>query len=146
MDALVERSPRITRELKEASRLATPAQRYEFDPAMVELQMKLYIVKVAELYEPFAFVWDLVVRPFAAEVERARDIEPQQALTKLLEKYFTTVLVSSPTHIARLFDWEPYDIRQALAELHAQGKVVVVDIEGESRRWRLSASWRACKA
>ncbi|MBC7187898.1 MAG: winged helix DNA-binding domain-containing protein [Calditrichaeota bacterium] len=141
MDALVERSPRITRELKEASRLASPAQRYEFDRAMAELQMKLYIVKVAELYEPFTFVWDLVVRRFAAEVERARDMEPQQARTKILEKYFSTVLVSSPLHIARLFDWEPHAIRQALAELHAQGKVMEVDIEGESRNWLLSASW-----
>jgi uncharacterized protein YcaQ len=141
MDALVERSPRITRELKEASRLASPAQRYEFDRAMAELQMKLYVVKVAELYEPFTFVWDLVGRRFAAELQTAQEIEPQQARTKVLEKYFSTVLVSWPGHIARLFDWELCDIRQALAELHAQGKVIEVEIAGESRSYLLSATW-----
>jgi len=141
LDALVRRSPQITRELKSASGLSSPSQRGEFDRTMAELQMKFLVVKVAELYEPFTFVWDLVLRRFAQEVEMARAIEPQQARIGILEKYFATVLVSSETQITRLFGWESEDVREALSVLQAERKVTPVAIEGEPRGWLLSTSW-----
>ncbi|MGQ9852821.1 MAG: AlkZ-related protein [Candidatus Oleimicrobiaceae bacterium] len=141
MDALVRRSPQITRELKSASGLSRPGQRSEFDRAMAELQMKLLVVKVAELYEPFTFVWDLVVRRFAPEVEMAQRLESQQARLAILEKYFATVLVSSEVQITRLFAWDPAHVQQALAAMQAAQQVTEVRIEGEKKRLLLSSAW-----
>lgn len=141
MDALVRRSPQITRELRSASGLARPGQRSEFDRAMAELQMKLLVVKVAELYEPFTFVWDLVVRRFSREVEIARGLESQQARLAILEKYFSAVLVSSEAQITRLFAWDPAHVQQALAAMQAAQQVTEVSIEGEKKRLFLSSAW-----
>ncbi len=146
MDALLRRSPQITRELRLASGLSRPSQRSEFDRAMAELQMKLLVVKVAELYEPFTFVWDLVLRRFAREVQMAQAIEPQQARLAILEKYFATVLVSSEAQITRLFAWEPAQVQQALAAMQAAQQVTEVAIEGEKKRWLLSSAWHEAKS
>ncbi len=142
MDALVARAPQITRELKSAAGLSRPKDRYAFDRAMAELQMQLLVVKVGELDDPFTFVWNLVTRRFAPEVAEAITIDPAEARVKILDKYFSTVLVSSPPRVARLFPWAEQDIRDALGELRTAGRVEEVEVEGEAGRWLRSASWR----
>ncbi|MDZ7379192.1 MAG: winged helix DNA-binding domain-containing protein [candidate division KSB1 bacterium] len=142
MDALSKRAPQITRELKSASGLARPEDSYAFDRTMAELQMQLLVVKVAELDEPFTFVWDLVVRRFAPEVELAASISPHEAKVAILDKYFATVLVSSPRKIAQLFPWGDQEIQQALAELLRRRSVEEVAVEGEPGLWFRTTSWK----
>ena len=71
MDALLERSPLVTADIKIAAGMAHPNKRAAFDKAMAELQSKMYLVKIGEFYDPFTFLWDLVERRFEDEIQTA---------------------------------------------------------------------------
>jgi len=117
MDALSENSPQTTADLKISSSMAHPRKRYAFDRAMAELQMNFYVVKIAEFYEPFTFLWELVDRRFTDEIEQAKKINPDQARIEILHKYFQNVIVSEVSSIRRLFGWSQVDIEKALSRL-----------------------------
>lgn len=121
MDALIENSPQITADLKIAGGFSHPQRRAAFDKAMAELQMKMYIVKISEFYDPFTFLWDLVDNRFVEEIEAAQKITQPQARKLILEKYFQIVLVSKPLSIQRLFGWTKPDIDLALSRLLKDG-------------------------
>lgn len=142
MDALFEQSPMVTADLKIASRLAHPDRRAAFDKAMAELQQRLYIVKIAEFYEPFTFLWDLVDRRFEVEIKISRKMTEQQARDKILLRYFANLWVSNPVLIKRVLGWQPTDIESTLTSLVEQRKIVDdIDIEGEKKPfygiWRM---------
>ncbi len=121
MEALSENSPQVTADLKLSSGFAHPKKRAAFDRAMAELQMKMHVVKIAEFYDPFTFLWELVSKRFEAEVEKARVISRGNAQEEILVKYFQSRLVSDPLSIQRLFGWERGEIDRALGELVANG-------------------------
>jgi hypothetical protein len=121
MDALTEKSPQITSELKLSSGLAHPGKRTAFDGAMAELQMGMYVVKIAEFYDPFTFLWELVARHFKEEISGISHITPQKARKAILQKYFANVLVASPSGLRRLLGWNPAEIEIVLEELHRTG-------------------------
>ncbi len=136
MDSLSEHSPQITRDLKITSGHSNPDQRYTFDQAMAELQMKMYVVKIAEFYEPFTFLWELVPNRYPEEIEKAKIISPAQARFEILAQYFQNVIVSSEILIQRLFTWQREDIKFALDDLEKQGIIQKgIEIEGERGNW-----------
>ncbi len=131
MDSLSEMAPQVTRELKQASGFSDPKKRYEFDRAMAELQMEMYVVKIGEFYDPFMFLWDLVVRRFEGSIKKAESLSLERARRHILEKYFENVLVSRSINIQRLFGWETPDINAALDVLCDRGTIREVVINGE---------------
>ncbi len=133
MDALSDSSPQVTRGLKLAVGKSSRRERAEFDRAMAELQMKMYIVKVAEHYDPFTFEWELVHKVFASQVRKARKIPPDVARIRILEKYFQNQLVGSVASIARLFGWDRQTIYQMLGTLVSRG-IVTPDIKVDGKR------------
>jgi hypothetical protein len=136
MDALLENSPQITRELKIASGHSAPSKRYIFDQAMAELQMKMHVVKIAELYDPFSFVWELAPKRFPEEIKLAKKISQDNAREKILIKYFENLIASNATRIDLLFGWGKDIIKRHLAVL-VDKKIISPDvkIEGERGEW-----------
>ncbi len=124
MDALSDSSPQITKGLKLASGLHTKSDRKEFDKAIAELQRKMFIVKVAEHYDPFSFEWDIVLRRFPKETLRARKISEDHAREKILHKYFENQLVGTVASIQKLFKWEKQEIFRALGHLKSRGIIM----------------------
>jgi len=124
MDALSAASPQITRDLKLASGLGHPQQRYEFDQAIAELQAKMYLLKVAEFYEPFTFLWDLLPNQFPQLIEQAASISRETALKKILNQYFSVVWVADIIQIQRVFGWDKNEIQTISTELIREGSLV----------------------
>lgn len=134
MDALTERSPQITSDLKLSSGMAHPSKRSVFDRGMAELQYKMYVTKIAEFYDPFTFLWDLVDRQFVAETAAAQDISPENARFKILEKYFLITFVANFTILQRLFGWPRPFIEETIDRLEQEGIILSgVKIEGEKQ-------------
>ncbi len=134
MDALLEQSPMVTADLKMASTMAHPNKRAEFDKAMAELQSKMYIVKIAEFYDPFTFLWDLVERRFEEEIRISQKMSEAHAREKILQRYFDNVWVSNPLLIKRLFGWESQEIENTLKALISKNIIVDnVKIEHEKK-------------
>jgi hypothetical protein len=123
MDALSDSSPQVTKGLKIASGLHTKSDRRMFDRAIAELQRKMFIVKVAEHYNPFTFEWETVVRRFPIETKRSRGISEEQARQKILQRYFQNQLVGTVASIQRLFGWEKQVIFRTLGYLKSMGVV-----------------------
>ncbi len=136
MEALLDSWPQTTKGLKLATSMHGKSDRAQFDRAIAELQGKMFIVKVAEEYEPFGFVWAPFIRSYPAEVRRARKIRPEDARLKLLERYFANQLVGTVAAIQRLFRWSKQEIYQALGQLTHRG-VLRTDIlvEGKDHRY-----------
>lgn len=124
MDALSAASPQITRDLKFSAGLSHPKQRSEFDQAIAELQAKMYLLKVAEFYEPFTFLWDLLPNQFPQLIEQAATISRKIALKKILNQYFSVVWVADIIQIQRVFGWDKNEIQTSITELIREGSIV----------------------
>jgi hypothetical protein len=123
MDALEDSSPQTTRGLKLATGLNGKSSRIAFDRAMGELQEKMFIVKVAELDDPFTFVWAPMRTVHRAAIRKAHRITPEIARVKILERYFENQCVSTVPAIARLFRWERQVIFHTLGRLVRDGTI-----------------------
>ena len=140
MDALTDRTPQLTRDLKMDSGMGRPEQRGEFDKAMTELQMKLLVLKIGEFYDPFSFLWDLVRNRFPEAVQQALTLSPDEARKQILQQYFRNVIAAQSVQIQRLFGWSKIDIRETLATLTADGDIRENVIIPERRgQWYVSA-------
>ncbi len=141
IEALLANSPQLTRDLKIASGLSSPGQRREFDQAMAELQMKMHVVKIAEIYEPFSFVWETVLKRFPKEISLAKRISTEKAREKILIKYFENLIVSNTANIDRMFGWGKDVIEKCLSSL-VEKKIISPDvrIEREKGKWYILAN------
>ncbi len=133
MEALSERSPQVTAELKLSSNMSNPKKRSEFDRAMAELQMKMYIVKIAEFYDPFTFLWELTSVRFDEEIKTAQRLTLDQARQNILQQYFRLLWVSNATAANRLFGWSVHGIESHLQQLLAEGFLDVIFVQHEKR-------------
>ena len=106
-----------TLELRQASKLETPAGNKRFKKAMLELQGLLLVTHSGAAQETEAWAsncFDLVARAFPRQVRQARKISSENARTAIARRY-RTLYPSTPTvQIARLFGWTK---RQALSAL-----------------------------
>ena len=135
MEALTERSPQVTAELKLSSGYGHPDKRAEFDRGMAELQMKMYVVKIAEFYDPFTFLWELVSVRFAEEIAISAGLSLSQARQRILEQYFRTVWVAEAAAVQRLFGWPRPVVDEELACLHESGVIKPVTIQNDKKRY-----------
>jgi hypothetical protein len=136
MEALKDSSPQVTRGLKLATGTFTKDERGSFDKAITELQSRMFIVKVAELADPFSFVWAPFTKAFAAQVRKARRISPETARQRLLERYFQNQFIGSVDTIQNLFRWGRQTIYQTLGKLVQSGVITPnVTIIGSDTRF-----------
>jgi len=136
MDALADSSPQTTKGLKLATGHHGKSARVQFDRAIAELQETMFIVKVAELDDPFTFVWAPLRSAFPTQVRLARRITPEAARARILERYFRNQLVSSVPAIARLFRWERQTIFHTLGGLVREGIITTgIKVEGKDHRY-----------
>jgi hypothetical protein len=136
MEALLDSWPQTTKGLKLATGMHGKSDRAMFDRAIAELQGKMFIVKIAEEYEPFSFVWAPFVRSFPAQVRKARRIGVEEARVRLLERYFANQLVGTVTTIQRLFRWSKQEIYHALGQLMHRGSIRTdIIVEGKDHRY-----------
>lgn len=138
MDVIVDSPPITTKDLKVASGHAASDRRYQFDRAMAELQERLLVVKIAENYDPFTFIWGRLDRWLTDQIENSRHISPRQGRTIVLEKYFATVVASTASRIERLFRWEKDGIGESLSDLEEEKLISDrVRVEGQPDKWYL---------
>jgi len=136
MDALADSSPQVTKGLKLATGRMGKRDRPEFDKAIAELQGKMFIVKVAEQYEPFSFVWAPFHKCFPAQIRKARSISPETARVNIMERYFRNQLIGTVASIQRLFGWDKQDIYHTLGQLVQQGIITTnIKVEGKDHRY-----------
>ena len=136
LEALLERSPQITADLKASAAMSNPDRRAAFDAAMSELQCRMYLVKIGEFYNPFTFLWDLVERRFAEEIAASAAITVEQAREKVLTQYFKLLWAADAKAIERLFGRPPAAVQATLAELSARGDISDrIEIAGEKARF-----------
>jgi hypothetical protein len=142
MDALMEESPQDTPELRRRTGNEASERTREFERAMTELQRKLWVVKVEEIYEPFfSYRWDLLDHWLPDQIKAGETMSSREAMFTTVAQYVKTVLYSREGMIARLFDLPVAIVEAALEELEGKGAVVRGQrIRGLPGTWILSRS------
>lgn len=136
LDALALSWPQSTRGLKIATGNTSGSRRQVFDRAVADLQGRMYIVKVAEEYDPFGFVWAPLARAFPDLARRARTLTPEVARERILKKYFENQFIATVDAIQRLFGWDKPAIYAALATLMNRGVVTNgIRVQGSARKF-----------
>jgi hypothetical protein len=124
MEALEDSSPQTTKGLKLATGQNGKGSRVAFDRAIAELQEKMFLVKVAELDDPFTFVWAPMRDVHKVAIRKARRISPETARARILEKFFQNQCIATVPDIARIFRWERQVIFHTLGRLVRDGVIV----------------------
>src|SRR5262245_35585621 len=124
MEALVERHPQTTKELKRRTRLDASSSRPIFDQAIAELQRKLYITMIEARYEPtFTYLWDLLEAWLPGPVARGRAIPRGEAVYRLARQYLSVVYYASPTLIERVIGVPRPEAEEAVTRLRREGLI-----------------------
>jgi hypothetical protein len=141
MEALVERHPQTTKELKRRTHLDASRNRAIFDQAIAELQRKLSITMIEARYEPtFTYVWDLLETWLPEPVARGREILRHEAVYRLTRQYLSVVFYASLTQIERVVGVPRVDVEEAATRLHDEGVIdISAPIDGLSGTWLV---WR----
>jgi hypothetical protein len=137
IDALVERHPQTTKELKRRTRLDAPRNRPLFDQAMAELQRKLYVTMVEAQYEPtFTYLWDLLEMWLPGAVAHGRSIPRGEAVYRLARHYLSVMYYVSPVLVARVIGVPRPEAEAALTRLRHEGLLDIgVSIDGLPGTW-----------
>ena len=142
MDALMEESPQDTPGLRRRTGYEASERTREFERAMTELQRKLWVVKVEEIYEPFfSYRWDLLDNWLPDQVKAGGGMSSHEAIFTIVTQYWKTVLYSQEGMIARLLDLPVAAVEAVLEDLEGKGALVRRQrIRGLPGTWTL---WRA---
>jgi hypothetical protein len=141
MEALVERHPQTTKELKRRTRLDASRSRPIFDQAMAELQRKLSITMIEARYEPtFTYVWDLLETWLPEPVARGREILRHEAVYRLTRQYLSVVYYASLTQTERVVGVPRVEVEEVATRLQTEGVIDIgAPIDGLPGTWLV---WR----
>jgi hypothetical protein len=141
MDALVERHPQTTKELKHSTHLDAAKSRPIFDQAMAELQRKLCITMIEARYEPtFTYVWDLLEAWLPEPVAYGRQIPRYEAVYRLTRQYLSVVYYASLTQTERVVGVPRTEVEEAATRLQGEGVIEIgAPIDGLPGTWLV---WR----
>jgi hypothetical protein len=133
LDALADEHPLYTRGLRARAFMLAPTQTREFERAMAELQLGLWVVKTEERYEPtFSYRWDLVDAWLPEEVAEGRRLTRPAAIETLLARYLAGAVFARASTLARLFGLPPAEVGSGLDRL---GRARVVRPDCRIRGW-----------
>jgi winged helix DNA-binding protein len=117
-EALERHGPLATLELRHACKMDSKAGNKRFKRAMLELQCQLLAVHFGAEQEAEAWAsnrFELTCRAFPREVEKAREITPEEARAALALKYLEWRPNAEPGILARLFGWTKAEAAAACA-------------------------------
>ncbi len=143
-EALLDKGPLDTIELRRAARLSSPGSEGRFNKALVDLQTDFKIVPVgvsdAGAWH-YAFVYDLVSRRYPELPDLAHPITENQARRVLAEHYFKAMGGAPLREVSKLFGWRPAETERAIDALQQAGLVRCnVPVETQRGEWVVLAS------
>jgi hypothetical protein len=115
--ALAQRGPLPTLELRHAGKFDTQSGNRRYKKAMLELSRRLLVVHSGAEQETESWAsssFELTSAAFPDAVARARLIAPEEARRTLARKYVEWHPCVDPRTIARLFGWSKEEVTQAL--------------------------------
>lgn len=125
-EALLERGPLPTSELRRAAGITSKGSAGLFDRAVTELQMGFKIVKsgISDANRwKYCYVYDLFIRRFPDSVGAARCISSDDAAVSILTRHLRTVLVARPADVKRLFAWDSWRYDRTLTRMIQAGQL-----------------------
>ena len=126
LDALQDRGPLVTPEIRRAVNLRGAEATGEFDRAMAELQRGLWIIKVEEIYDPdFYYRWDLLDNWLPDQIRQGLDLSRPDAIVRLLTAYLASAAASQPRFLAGLFGLGLAEVEAALRTLTETGRTEI---------------------
>jgi hypothetical protein len=133
-EALLDKGPLNTLDLRRATRMTNPESKSRFERALVMLQSDFKVLPVGISRAGgwrYAFVYDLVHRHYPSLPDQARQISQRQARQKLTELYLRSVGAIQKKEIGKLFGWRSIQVDQAIKDLEESGVCVQgIEIEG----------------
>jgi hypothetical protein len=137
LEALHDRGPLVTPQLRKAVAMRDPDRTSDFDRAMAELQRGLWIVKVEEIYDPdFYYRWDLLDNWLPEPVGASLDLPREDAVKRLVAAYLRSAAASQTRFVAGLFSLAAGEVEAALRSLESEGRIAQ-----EQRIKGLPGSW-----
>jgi len=113
--------PQTTRELKIAAGCPRPRDRAAFDRAMADLQERMLIVKIAEEYEPFTFIWGRLDKWLERPIAASKAVSALGGRKAVLAKILSRVVAARARDIERLFGWSAQTVEEVVEMLKAEG-------------------------
>jgi hypothetical protein len=142
-EALLDKGPLDTVELRKATHLSSPSSETRFNRAISDLQADFKILPVGVTSSGawhYAFAYDIVARHYPEMPDRAHEIRENQAREKLLDTYLRSVGAAPLNQATRLLGWPPEQIRRAIEGLSQIGTVTcAVEVENQPGEWLASA-------
>lgn len=95
-----------------------------FEKAIAELQQKFLVVRTEAQYDPkFTYIWDLFERQYHGAVRAAARLSRDEALDRVLARYFSVVRYARPADIHSLFGLHSFETHRALKRLTDAGVI-----------------------
>lgn len=109
------------------------ADKYRFQKALTELQSTFKVVKVDVSDD--GTIWNIFSRWMPEIIEAASRLKREEAMREIILKYITTVVITTPQMISKLFRWNLKEIERVLDSLIRDGEVKlgvkIVGLEGD---------------
>jgi hypothetical protein len=141
-EALLDKGPLDTVELRKATHLSSSSSETRFNRAISDLQADFKILPVGVTSSGawhYAFAYDIVARHYPELPDQAHDIQENRAREKLLETYLHSVGAAPLNQASRLFGWLPEAAGRAVEGLSRAGTVTrAVEVENQPGEWLAS--------
>jgi len=143
-EALLDRGPLDTIELRRAARMSSMSSEGRFNKALVDLQADFKILPVgvsdAGAWH-YAFVYDLVSRRYPELPDLAHPITEDRARQVLAEQYFRAMGGAPLCEVRKLFGWRPAEAERTITALQQAGLVQCnVPVEVQRDTWVVLSS------
>lgn len=138
-EALLDRGPLNTIELRKAARMSSLGSEGRFNKALADLQADFKILPVAVSDAGawhYSFVYDVVHRRYPDLPDQAHSISEGEARQSLAEVYFRALGGAPRRDLLKLFRWRPAEVERTLEALCRSGRVRPnIPVENQSEDW-----------
>lgn len=125
-EALLDHGPLDTITLRKTARLSSRESDSRFNRALTNLQADFKIVPVG-ISEAgawhYAFIYDIVDRPYPELIEQSRFIGELDAREKIAEYFFLSNGIAQIRDLTRLFGWSTSEAQNAIGRLTKTGLI-----------------------
>ena len=135
-EAILERGPLNTVQLRREAHLSANSAKSRFDRALIELQVGLKVLPIGVARAGawnYAFNYEIVQRHFPDLPERARAITRSEARQVLVQRYLDNAVVADRKMIAKVFHvlhWTPGELARTITVLLEEASAREMDVEG----------------
>jgi hypothetical protein len=138
-EALLDKGPLDTIELRIATRMSAPASEGRFNKALLDLQADFKILPIGVTQSGawhYAFAYDIVARHYPELPDRAHSVSEGQARQRLAEVYMRSLGAARRTDLGKLFGWKPAETGRVVDALVKSGFLHPgVEIENQPGEW-----------